>query len=531
MTYLLVGYLGYRVYVQRYGWRTFIAGMIFFGLLAFGLTAVTFLPGIEYLSLATRSGLGFDAKGNGFPFQDLAQFVFPGTVSLFSPLYVGIPALIFVIVAIWQKRPQYRFWLVVFLIGLVHSFGANSAFYHSVYNFVPGLRFFRGQERAAFLVANSLAILAGMGVTAFISWDNQQAKQRLLRWMLAGVIGIIGLTSLVFIGWLYSPQAISDYVGIFFFSTLISILSLFLIKLLLDNPNRYIYQTLVVALVVFELFSVNLDAESNYDPIPAHQQLSISAPPHVQAVLDDASPMPFRVDGFRALEDNFGSLYRVHDIRGISPLFLASSQQIIYRNYVDNPLAWELFAVKYVYSEREEFPFETEVLLSGKDHHGQFWLHKLQDPRPFAQLVVDTTVVDSDEFARALLDDPRFNPRESIILHQETTLDLPERVDEQSTVDISDYSPEAFTIEVDLPHDAILSVAHPDYPGWQASIDNKPAQILRAYGALSAIEVPPGEHTIRFVYDPLSYRIGAILSLVTWLGLGIVSVFLIIRRR
>ena len=31
---------------------------------------------------------------------------------------------------------------------------------------------------------------------------------------------------------------------------------------------------------------------------------------------------PFRVDGFRGLQDNFGSLYGVMDMRGISPLFL-----------------------------------------------------------------------------------------------------------------------------------------------------------------------------------------------------------------
>ena len=48
---------------------------------------------------------------------------------------------------------------------------------------------------------------------------------------------------------------------------------------------------------------------------------------------------------------------------------------------------------------------------------------------------------------------------------------------------------------------------------------------------LTAVAVPAGEHEIRFVYDPLSYRIGAILSLLTWGSLAIVGIVLLIRNR
>ena len=45
--------------------------------------------------------------------------------------------------------------------------------------------------------------------------------------------------------------------------------------------------------------------------------------------------------------------------------------------------------------------------------------------------------------------------------------------------------------------DAILSLAMVDYIDWEATLDDEPVDILRAYGALSAIEVPAGDHTIQ----------------------------------
>jgi len=76
----------------------------------------------------------------------------------------------------------------------------------------------------------------------------------------------------------------------------------------------------------------------------------------------------------------------------------------------------------------------------------------------------------------------------------------------------------------------LLTLAHPDYPGWTATLNDEPLPILRAYGALSALEIPAGEHDISLRYDPLSYRVGAVFSLVTWIGLGILVLYSGIRR-
>src|SRR5262249_41046993 len=139
-------------------------GMILIGLIAGGVATVQLLPGFEYLAHTARTGLTYDAKANGFPFKDILQFVFPGQLSLFSPLYISITGLMLVFVLPWMQRAisGSLFWALVALVALAWSFGGNAALYPALYNILPGLRFFRGQERAAFLVVNSLAILAGL---------------------------------------------------------------------------------------------------------------------------------------------------------------------------------------------------------------------------------------------------------------------------------------------------------------------------------------------------------------------------------
>jgi uncharacterized membrane protein YfhO len=531
-SYFLVTWLGFRSYQQKYGWRVFVSGTILMGIITFGVTAITLLPGAEYLLLTSRSGLGFDAKGNGFPFQDIAQFIFPGTVSLFSPLYVGIPALILVFIAIRNRWQDSRFWVFAAFFGLILSFGANTALFHALYNPLPGLRFFRGQERAAFIVANSLAILAAMGMSCLSTWSTENNKKYIQQFIFGLLALIGGLASFIFVGWLGFPEQLGWIISISFFSTLIIAIAVGLFLWQLYHPNRNALM-LIVLLIGFELFSVNMDAPSNYDSIPANEQLNVN--PFLQNLIDNAPDDIYRVDGFRGLQANYGSFYSIMDIRGISPLFLESPWNIIYHDYANNPRAWEIFAVRYIFSERDAFgSIETQVIGESPDKDGHIFLHEIINPRPFAHLVYRIDIIGSDAHAVELLNDPNYEPRENIILQQEPNLALPDSIAGQGTAMITEFRAESFTVEVSTSENAILSLAQVDYPGWKATRDSEAIPILRAYGALAAVEVPAGEHIIRFVYDPMSYRIGVVLSLLTWgtlIMLSIIGLIQSIRHR
>jgi hypothetical protein len=529
LTYLLVFYFGYRVYIQKYRWMIFLWGTALFGLIAFGVVAVQLLPGVEYLAHTTRTGLGFDAKGNGLLFQDISQFIFPGTLGPWSPLYVGLVGLVLALIAVWRGLPQSRFWAIVAVVALVLSVGANSALFHALYNLIPGMRYFRGQERAVFLVANSLAILAGLGATHLVRWDKLQ-DFKATRTIQRGLIGLTFLcamfTGVVFVRFIDSPDVYSQRVSGMTFSLIVAGVAALLFPTFLSNPSRKLYQGLVAGLVVFELFTVNID-NSNYEPIPPQMQLSMTPPLLVERVLNDRET-PFRVDGYRGLHDNYGSLYGVMDMRGISPLFLDSAYAIIGQEQI-NPLAWELFAVRYVYSDWDELSVPSEIVTSGEDRYGEVNLHRLTNPRPFALLLYNATVVDSDEFAHALLHDSNFDPRTTVILNQQPDIPLSGDTPAISSANVTLFAPESFTVVVNSSSNAILSVSQIDYPGGYVTLDGESTEILRAYGALSAVAVPSGNHTVEFIYDPITYRVGAILSLITWSLLGLLAIVVVVR--
>lgn len=510
MTYWLVAWWAYRAWQAGYAWRVALQGLFILGSISIGITAVTLLPGFEYLRFTSRAEMSISDKGNGFPFQDLFQTVLPASVSLFSPLYIGILPLLLLGLALWRWQSS-RFWFISAAFGLLLSFGAHTAFYDVLYLSLAGLSFFRGQERAAFFVAYSAAILSAYGLLALPQLDLRPLRRYLL-----GFSASLGLLAVIlFVAWLGFTEAYQNSVGVASFSALLALGAAGLLWQARRAPSLGIWSALI-AWLVLDLFSHGMNAPSNY--IPAKQALSLDPPSHVQRLQADANAgQPFRVDGYRGLQDNFGSLYQVMDMRGISPLFLTSAGRIIYANYVNNPLAWELFAVKYIYSERESFAsLATQVIEQGTDRQGQFYLHQISNPRPFAHLVYQAVSVDSDEFALALLNDPRFDPRQEAIILGDWQLPLTGEADPNASAQVVEFLPERIVVRVQTRTPAILTLAQVHYAGWHASLNQRPVPLLRAYGALSALAIPAGDHELVLDYQPLSYQIGASLSLITW---------------
>jgi hypothetical protein len=53
------------------------------------------------------------------------------------------------------------------------------------------------------------------------------------------------------------------------------------------------------------------------------------------------------------------------------------------------------------------------------------------------------------------------------------------------------------------------------YPGWKAWVDGEPAPIFRADSLFRAVQVPGGQHTVVFAYQPISFYSGAAISVAT----------------
>lgn len=95
---------------------------------------------------------------------------------------------------------------------------------------------------------------------------------------------------------------------------------------------------------------------------------------------------------------------------------------------------------------------------------------------------------------------------------------------EVGTTRIISYEPERVVVRTESAAAALLLLTDANYPGWQVVIDGQPAELHTANALFRAIFVPAGVHEITFTFQPTSFAVGRLLSLlglVLWGGLFI----------
>jgi hypothetical protein len=100
-----------------------------------------------------------------------------------------------------------------------------------------------------------------------------------------------------------------------------------------------------------------------------------------------------------------------------------------------------------------------------------------------------------------------------------------------ATATITSYRLNDLEIEVSTPGAALLRLADLWYPDWEATVDGRPTQILKADYLLRAVAVPPGTHRVAFHFRPRAMRQGLLLSCVSLLvTLALLAAGLLRRR-
>jgi hypothetical protein len=80
--------------------------------------------------------------------------------------------------------------------------------------------------------------------------------------------------------------------------------------------------------------------------------------------------------------------------------------------------------------------------------------------------------------------------------------------------------PQRVTLRLRAPAPGFLVLADQYDPGWSATVNQEPREILRANHAFRAVEVPAGDSEVVFTYRPASLLLGALLSGATLLGMA-----------
>jgi hypothetical protein len=136
-------------------------------------------------------------------------------------------------------------------------------------------------------------------------------------------------------------------------------------------------------------------------------------------------------------------------------------------------------------------------------------------PRAFLVSASSILILPSEDSQLAHLCAPEFDPARTVILSErppaptDTSGGNPPAVSEVTGIEqgINDAS-----LRVTAAEPSILVLSQMHYPGWKALVDGKETSVLRVDYAFLGTVLGPGTHAVRFIFRPLTFRIGAFLS-------------------
>jgi hypothetical protein len=461
-TFLYIGYasLAWLLVLIGAQWRRLwrggdglatVGGVLLAAVVFLGLSAAQLLPSLEFAQLSVRANVEYAYVSGGFPLQDTWQMLLPGVLTVYSPLYVGVIGLglAFVAVAAAVLRADWRtvvttgddrtvaklrertgviFFGALAVVALLLAYGDNGWLYPLAYRWAPGFDLFRGQERAAFLVAFGLSVLAGYGLLA-----ARLLPVTVRGWLATLYAGLV-IGGVYLFGLLWQlPGRTAIGQGRFLLLAALAVGLAAGFALLLRLPGWSRERTLLIGLLAFaNLFWANYT--TNLGEFGPARKVVVA--PEVAAVADalfstqsrevaedrrgeEAQPAPGRVyNEFRAYED-YAMRVGVEDVWGSSPLRLARYARLFDAFPLDR--MWRLLGVTHVLTWRRELFGPTTLLGEFPQATDTTYLHRLAETNPRAW-VAPAAVVASDDDAVAQLADHGFDLERTAILASEADL-------------------------------------------------------------------------------------------------------------
>lgn len=547
--------------------KTFFLAL--FLILGIALAGFQVLPGYELASLSQRDFEPIPRPWAFLPWSKVITFFAPdyfgnhATGNYWGPQdytsntgFVGIVALVLAgfSLKLLKKSKTVTFLFLLLLTSLVLSFPTPLSIFLWE-NDILGMRASSG-HRALVLFNLAAALLAGFGVDHYLSSAKQKLKLPLLLPYL--VIGGFGLATLyLFFISRQNPEVYQPVVrGIpkYFVALrnlVLPVLTLLFVTLVLWLSIRVKdikgWGFLLLSLLMFfELFRFGW----KFTPF-SPRSLVFPKTPVLEFLTSQEGP--FRITGSKVIPVNLRTPYGLESPEGYETVhslrvsqFLAALNSGVSRvsptgryGIVDNDTSHllDLVNTKYYLVVKEDeagLPSPSGSIpnrftkdrfkVAFEDRSVAVLESKTALPRAF--MVYDWEVItDGNEQLTRLLDKD-FPFDKKVILEANPGIEK-EQEAKFSTEKIT-YGPNRISFDVGTEKSGILFISDSWFPGWRAFLGGQETDLLRANHNFRAVVVPAGEHNIQFIYDPLSFKIGLLVSLTT--AFFLVALFVVGRK-
>ena len=517
-------------------------GLIGIMALGGGLSAVQLVPAVEQLIFSIRwGGMAYEYSGkHSLPlWQPLVQLVLPNYGGLLGPTpyipnevphgemvaYVGPVAVILASLGVARrwKEPAVRCCAALSLACLLLAFGRHTPFYKALYSL--GLSMFRNPSRAVYLVTLGVAVLAAAGAQVVLGGGLRPLRSRVHAVVLAALSAVaLGLMLLVVCPKATGLLTLHTRPWLYVGDVSITLLSLavgYSALILASVEHRRRALLLAVLLPLFAYMR-----ESEFFNQPRHDPAEAKARDSIVATAGNRLG-PHRVYSrhwsYTQTDEMMGpGLPEATGIHGgLCPL--RRYWELQQRQGPDSCLSHargrrfvDLIGAKLHFhdgpSGDEEFELVRQL--------GPLRLYENRSARPRAALVPRGLVL-SDEETLDTMANRQWDPSATVLLDRQSAFFgvADGSVAGDGTAEIRSDTNNTVVCEVGAPAPAFLVLSDTYYPGWEATVDGEPAELLRANYLFRAVAVAPGKHTVKFRYRPQSLVIGLSVSCVALLAL------------
>lgn len=526
------------VYIMIY--KLNFMNLLFLGIFfAFGISLTSFqtLPAMELLRISQRSSEGIDPNLSYLPYKHLVNMFAPdyfgnqATGNFWSDgnytntaAYTGIITFVFASIAVIKRinRKKVKYFTAVFFLGLILTLKSPISEFTYMIKLIGSEA--ASTTRSLVLVNFALAGLFGIGIETLEKIKRKDLFVLIIPWTV--LIGALLYS-------LFNEKPVG-YRNLIFPGILLGFVTSLLVSLLKIKNNKYIKLSgvIVAILVVIELFrfgwkytpfspkeyifpETDLTTYLQKDKlnrihfgevIPMNMWVSYGLPslgsydavyPSIIAeyiAANNSSTAEATMMGRIATVDNSSGV--LFDMAGINRLLSLSSEYDIY----DSDYS-KLFNDDKVYVYKNNSAIDRIKLYSN-------W-----------------KVIDDENKHLAYILDNNFDLEEEVIIFEDVNLSQSEDVSLAGDILAKEYESQEITIKVNTKRDALLFLSDTFYPGWEAYVDGEKEKIVRANYAFRAVPVRSGSKTVKFVYNPKSFKIGLWISGVTFIFLIAINVY------
>jgi hypothetical protein len=533
--YIALSLFLYALYQGTSGWREekdfrklimSLLVLVICVMIALGIAAIQILPSLEYGRHALRWVGDVEPVRalDKLPYRLTTVYSFPPhiIVALLNPwlhadgntFYMGILPLILALLGLLFCRHTIpRFFSALALIFFLYTLGGDSLIHGVAYVLVPWLDKAREANRAIYVVHFAVATLAAFGADFLVKPMKKRSKRTfvsILKYLWIALGGMYFIAVSLFLQYEGTGQVKFHHL---FFSI---ILLTGTAGLLLGRSKGFwkptTFRTLVVAMIVFDLFSIGTaPIRSKYRETDIYPEKFYQETDVIEFLKNHTEY--FRVENLgNALPDNFGDVFGLYGTMGVGAT--APKDYFEFRSLQWSPPSkiYDLLNVKYLVSREEMAGF-------GLAFEGNVKVYENESYLPRAWLVHHVEVIRGKDATLQRLQSADFDPRGSVILNEDFDTS---RVNEtaasgNSACEIAGYWPNRIVLSTNLAKNGFLVLSEVYYPGWKAYVDGKESHIYRANHLLRAVYLDQGVHEVVFIYDPLSFKVGLSITVGTLL--------------